>query len=91
MADIATLDRAFYSIMQRIINTGQAPHYTEMAAHLGLSVEEGRRVLHDLVDTGLHASWLHPDMDYLVSFPPFHNLPKQYRITVDGEQKWFAQ
>ena len=41
MADQAMLDRAFYSIMQRIINTGQAPHYTEMAAELGLAVEDG--------------------------------------------------
>ena len=30
MADNGTLDRAFYSIMQRIVNTGQAPHYTEL-------------------------------------------------------------
>jgi hypothetical protein len=77
--------------MQSFINSGQAPHYTELAGDLGLSMEEGRQVLHDLVDSGLHASWLHPDTDYLVSFPPFHNLPNQYRITVDGEHKWFAQ
>ncbi len=36
MTDQAMLDRAHYSIMQRIINTGQAPHYTEMATELGL-------------------------------------------------------
>ncbi|MCH8294344.1 hypothetical protein IH992_24955 [Candidatus Poribacteria bacterium] len=90
MAELAMLDRAHYAIMQRIINTGQALHYTELAAELGLPVEEGRQVLHDLVASGIPA-WLHPDTDYIVSFPPFHNLPTQYRITVDGEQKWFAQ
>ncbi len=47
-------------------------------------------MLHELVATGIPA-WLHPDTDYIVSFPPFHNLPTQYRVTVDGEQKWFAQ
>jgi hypothetical protein len=26
-----------------------------------------------------------------VTYAPFHHLPTQYRITVDGEQKWFAQ
>ena len=36
-------------------------------------------------------AWLHPDTDYIVSFAPFHNLPTQYRISVDGQQKWFAQ
>ena len=44
MADQAMLDRAYYSIMQSIINTGQALHYTELAAELGLAVEEGRQL-----------------------------------------------
>ncbi|PKB80726.1 MAG: hypothetical protein BZY88_08130 [SAR202 cluster bacterium Io17-Chloro-G9] len=90
MAEQAMLDRAHYAIMQRIIKTGQALHYTELAAELGLAVEEGRLLLHDLMNTGIPC-WLHPGTDYVVSFAPFHTLPTQYRITVDGEQKWFAQ
>ena len=90
MAELATLDRAFTAVMRRMVDTGQAPHYTELAHELGLPVEDGRQVLHDLIATGIPA-WLHPDTDYIVSFPPFHNLPTQYRISVDGEQKWFAQ
>ena len=35
--------------------------------------------------------WLHPETDYVASFPPLNNLPTQYRVTVRGEQKWFAQ
>jgi len=53
-------------------------------------MEAGRHLLRDLIGTGIPA-WLHPDTDYIVSFPPFHNLPTQYRVTVEGEQKWFAQ
>jgi hypothetical protein len=53
-------------------------------------MEAGKRLLHELIDSGIPA-WLHPQTDYIVSFAPFHNLPTQYRITVDGEQKWFAQ
>jgi hypothetical protein len=90
MADQAMLDRAFQAIMRQMVETGQAPHYMELAQKLGLSVEDGRQVLHDLIGTGIPA-WLHPDTDYIVSFPPFNNMPTQYRITVDGEQKWFAQ
>ena len=90
MADLALLDRAHAAIMRRMVSTGQAPHYTELARELGLSMEAGRRLVHELVDTGIPA-WLHPDTDYVVSFPPFHNLPTQYRVTVEGEQKWFAQ
>ena len=90
MTELAMLDRAFYAIMQRFIDTGQAPHYTELANELGLSVEEGRQVLHDMMASGV-AAWLNPETDYIESFAPFHNLPTQYRITIDGEQKWFSQ
>ena len=90
MVEMALLDKAFSNIMMRLVETGQAPHYTELASDLGLSVEQGRQTLHNLIATGIPA-WLHPDTDYLVSFPPFNVLPNQYRITIRGEQKWFAQ
>jgi hypothetical protein len=90
MADLAILDRAYQVTMQRFVTTGQAPHFTELAAALELSPSEGRQLVRALMDSGIPA-WLHPDTDYIVSFAPFHNLPTQYRITIDGEQKWFAQ
>jgi hypothetical protein len=91
MADPAVLDRAFQIIMQRLVDTGQAPHYTELAAALGCgTVDEGRQTLHDLMGTGIPC-WLHPGTDYIASFAPFNNLPTQYRIAVNGQQKWFAQ
>jgi len=34
---------------------------------------------------------LFPDTDYISSFAPFSNLPTQYRVSIGGEQKWFAQ
>ncbi len=90
MTDLAMLDRAHHGIMRRFVETGLALHYTELAASLGLPVEEGRQVLRDLIATGIPA-WLHPGTDYIVSVAPFNNMPTQYRITVDGQQKWFAQ
>jgi hypothetical protein len=90
MAELALLDRAYHLTMQYFASTGQAPHYTELAAGLGLAMEAGRQLLYDLVSSGIPA-WLHPQTDYLVSFAPFHSLPTQYRISVDGQQKWFAQ
>jgi len=90
MADLKLLDKAFHNIMQRFVETGRAPHYTELATDLGLSMEDGRQLLHDLIETG-YPAWLHPDTDYIVSFAPFNSLPTQYRIVIDGQQKWFAQ
>ena len=91
MASQELLDRAFYAIMQRFIKTGQGPHFTELAAEMCLQAEEGRQLISELVSTPGVPGWLHPETDLLVSFPPFNNLPTQYRISVDGEQKWFAQ
>lgn len=90
MAEPTLLDRVFSCIMRTMVETGRAPHYTEIAAELGLGVEEGRAALHQLFNAGV-PGWLFPNTDYIVSFAPFNNLPTQYRITIDGEQKWFAQ
>jgi hypothetical protein len=85
------LNKVYNIILKRFIVTGQAPHYTEIAAEAGLSVEEGRQALHDLIDANIPAMWLYPETDLLCSFAPFSNLPTQYRISVDGVQKWFGQ
>ena len=90
MANPTMLDKSFHVIMKRMVETGQAPFYTELAAALGLSVEEGRKILHDLFSSGI-PGWLYPRTDLIVSFAPFNNLPTQYRITIDGQQKWFGQ
>jgi hypothetical protein len=90
MTDAAVLNKAFRFIMNRMIETGVAPFYTELAAELGQTVEEGRRTLHDLFKAGV-AGWLYPRTDHIVSFAPFNNLPTHYRITIDGRQDWFGQ
>ena len=91
MTETSRLEKTFHIIMKRLVKTGQAPHYTEIAAALGVSTEEGRKVLHELFALPMFPGWLYPNTDYITSFPPFNNLPTQYRITVDGRQKWFAQ
>ena len=90
MSESTLLDKTFHVIMKCMVETGQAPHYTEIASELGVPVEEGRKVLHDLFKAGI-PGWLFPETDFITSFAPFNNLPTQYRIAVDGQQKWFAQ
>ncbi len=90
MSDPTMRSKAFRIIMKRLMETGQAPFYTELAHELGLSVEEGRKVQRDLFSSGI-PGWLYPRTDHIVSFAPFNNLPTQYRITIDGQQKWFGQ
>jgi len=47
MAELRLLDRAYTAVNERMIATGQAPHYTELARELGLSMEAGRHLLRD--------------------------------------------
>ena len=90
MADPRLLDLMFGRIMRGLVETGRAPHYAELAPGLGLTVEGSRQLLGELMQA-YPIGWLHPETDYVASFPPLNNLPTQYRVTVRGEQKWFAQ
>ena len=90
MSEPSELDRAYQTIMKRMVETGQAPYYTELAADLGVTPDEGRKVLHELFSAGI-PGWLFPNTDYITSFAPFNHLPTQYRLTIEGQQKWFGQ
>jgi hypothetical protein len=91
MGSPGLLDKTYNAIIRQMKGTGRAPHFTELAVELGVSVEVARNTLHELVSLGIPGIWLFPDTDYICSFAPFSNLPTQYRITVDGEKKWFGQ
>jgi len=90
MDKLKMLEKTFHMILTRMVETGQAPHYTEIAKDLGLSMEEGRKILHELFTPRI-PGWLYPNTDFIASFAPFNNLPTQFRITIDGQQKWFGQ
>lgn len=83
-------DRMFQRIMRELVDTGRAPHYAELARDLGLDVEAARQLLHEVM-RAYPIGWLHPDTEYIASFPPLNSLPTQYRVTVRGAQRWFAQ
>ncbi|MCX5841962.1 MAG: hypothetical protein NTY16_11050 [Deltaproteobacteria bacterium] len=91
MAKPSELDQTFHIIIEKMIETGQAPHFTEIAAKLGVSPEKGRKTLRKLFSTLGFPGWLYPKSDYIVSFAPFNNLPNQHRLTIEGVQKWFGQ
>ncbi len=89
-SEISELDRAYAAIMQQVVATGRAPHHTELANELGVAIEDGKRLIGEIFAAGV-PGWLHPGTDYIASFPPFNLQPTQYRVSVDGDQRWFAQ
>ena len=84
------LDKAFHHIMTGMVETGRAPHYGRLALDLDVPIEAARQALHDLFATG-HPGWLEPRTDWIITFCPFSNVPNQYQITVDGQQRWWGQ
>lgn len=87
--DVAELDRTYAAIMASVVQTGQAPHYAELAGDLGIEPDRSRAVIHELC--GVTPGWMHPGTDWLASFPPFNVQPTQYRITIDDKHGWFGQ
>jgi len=86
---LAELDEAYETLMSEVVRTGVVPHYAELSALIEISPNEALGRIQKIVE--LTPGWMHPGTDYIASFPPFNNQPTQYRISVDGEQKWFAQ
>jgi hypothetical protein len=89
MTELELLDRGYASIMDRIVRTGTAPHFTELSRDLGIPLADAKGLVHELV--GMTPGWVHPGTDYLASFPPFNLQPTHYRVSIDGEQRWYAQ
>ena len=90
MADAQTLDKAYQFIMSRLVEAGQATHYSELATALGFPIEEGRQIVHDLAGAASASIRLNPDTDWIATVRPFSLIPTPFKISVDGEQKWFG-
>ena len=89
MTDLRLMDNVFHFVMETWKKRGQAPHYTEIARAFSEKPEIGRSWLRELFGLGI-PGWFFPDTDYIAALVPFSNIPTQYRVTVAGEQKWFA-
>ena len=89
MADLELLDRGYAAIMQHVVETKTAPHFTALAKQLDVSIDAAKELTHELV--GMTPGWTHPGTDYLSSFPPFNLQPTQYQVTIDGDAGWYAQ
>ena len=90
MTDSQTLDKAYHVIISRLVETGQSPHYSELAIALGCPIEEGRQIVHDLADASPSPIRMNPHTAWIATVRPFSLIPTPYRISVDGEDKWFG-
>jgi hypothetical protein len=85
-----SLARVHHAIMRGFVLHGRAPHYTELGAELCLAPDAALGAQRRLLELP-EPWWADPGLDVLVTFRPFANVPTNYRISVDGRQRWYGQ
>src|SRR5215471_18124857 len=90
MQETTLVQRAYTAVVEHFMKTGRAPHYTELAATLGLRPEEARQVQHKAAESSI-GCWFVKDTDYVESWAPFSNVPTHYLVTIKGGQNWYGQ
>jgi hypothetical protein len=87
----ALLQQAYTVILKNLVKHRRAPHYTELAELLGVSIEEARVLQRDAADAAPAAAcWLSHDTDYIEAWGPFSNIPTHVQVSIDGEHGWFG-
>ena len=90
MANPELAQRAYTAIMKHFMETGRAPHFTELADTLGVQPNEAKELQREAAAGGM-GCWFVEGTDYIESWAPFYNNPTQYLITVDGQHRGYAQ
>ncbi|MCL1594322.1 MAG: organomercurial lyase [Actinomycetia bacterium] len=81
---------AYRKTLLHFIETGRAPHYTELSISLGVPPETALALQRGAAEVGV-GSWMLANTDYVECWAPFSNVPTQHLISVDGEQRWYGQ
>ena len=77
MPELTQLDKTFNIIIERMISTGQAPHYTEIATELGVSPPEARKALHEICFKDTYGEKTKAAMNKLLAVCKDEDLRKQ--------------
>lgn len=87
MTDADLVQKAYISIQQHFIDTGRAPHFTELATTLGITPDEARGVQCEAALAGV-GCWISADTDYIGSWAPFRisrrSTLSPYKVTRNG-------
>lgn len=82
----------YRAVLDHFVQHGRAPHYSELARTLGVPLDDARELQRETADAGpVGGCWMAHDTDYIESWAPFSNVPSHFRISVDGQQRWFGQ
>lgn len=91
MTNEQKLARVYHVVMSWFVKSGRAPHFTELAAEFGVNVDRAAELQAEMLKAIGGPHWADPVSGLIVGFDPFSNVPTQYRISIDGKQKWFGE
>ena len=87
-----TIKATYRTVLAHFIEHGRAPHYSELARALDVSIDKARELQRETAGAGPVAGcWMAHDTDHIESWAPFSNVPTHFKISVDGVQRWFGQ
>ncbi|MDX1690147.1 MAG: organomercurial lyase [Acidimicrobiia bacterium] len=81
---------AYRETMRHFLETGRAPHFTELGRLLGLGMSEAREVQRAAAEAGI-GSWMLEGTDFVECWAPFSNIPTHHRVSLDGVPMGFGQ
>ena len=77
------------------VELGSDQHFPALGIEIIGTLLEAHAESLDVVDLRREESrtvdFIRPDTDLVESCAPFSNIPTQYLISVDGQQKWYGQ
>jgi hypothetical protein len=92
MASLQERQNVHQGVLRHFVETGRAPHYTEMAGTLGVDAERARLLIRETItENPFSFAWLVPETDFIASWAPFSSIQNHNLISVDGVQKWYGQ
>jgi hypothetical protein len=81
----------YTTILEHFVETGRAPHYTELADILHTDVDKARELQRETASTEKMGCWMSHDTDYIEAWAPFSNVPTHHLISIDGKAGWYGQ
>ena len=90
MLDPGQIQNIYLFVLKHFIQTGRAPHFTELSVSLNLIPEHAKELQHAAANAGI-GSWFINGTDYVECWAPFSNVPTHHLIEVKGVQQWYGQ
>jgi hypothetical protein len=90
MGDPGHVQTVYRGVLEHFVETGRAPHFTELAVQMDLPPDRAKELQHTAAEAGVGAWFIH-GTDYVECWAPFSNVPTHHLIEIEGEQKWYGQ